>query len=356
MSAMRPARALIDLDALRHNYRLARERHGARSLAVIKANAYGHGSVACARALATEADGFAVAFLDEAMVLRDAGITQPILLLEGVFSSDELLRVAAFDLWPVVHHAGQLAMLEEADLPRPIDVWLKINSGMNRAGFEPKDARAVWQRLRDSGKVGAITLMTHLARADEPQIITTDQQVAAFATATAGLDGPRSLANSPGILGWPCSHADWGRAGILLYGADPLPGEPSGLRAVMTLESQVISVREVPAGTPVGYGARFVTARPSRIGLVALGYADGYPRSTRDGTPVAVDGVETRLVGRVSMDLMTVDLTDLPASGAGSRVELWGSQIPVNRVAESAGTIAYEVLCNVKRVRFEYRG
>lgn len=355
MSAMRPARAIIDLDALRHNYRLARARHGARSLAVIKANAYGHGAVPCARALA-EADGFAVAFMDEAMVLRDAGITQPILLLEGVFSADELLRAAAFDLWPVVHHAGQIEMIEAAELPHPVDVWLKINSGMNRAGFEPDAVRAVWQRLQDSGKVGAITFMTHLARADEPQVIVTPEQVSTFEAAIADLPGARSLCNSAGILGWPVAHADWGRAGILLYGADPMPDEGSGLRPVMTLESAVLSVRDVPAGAPVGYGARFRTDRPTRIGLVAMGYADGYPRSAPDGTPVAVDGVMTRLVGRVSMDMLTVDLSNVPYAGPGSRVELWGAQVPVNRVAEGAGTIAYEVLCNVKRVRFEYAG
>ena len=352
---MRPARALIDLDALRHNYRLARARHGARSLAVIKANAYGHGAVACARAL-PEADGFAVAFLDEAMVLRDAGITQPVVLLEGVFSADELLRAAAFDLWPVVHHPGQIEMIEAADLPHPLHVWLKINSGMNRAGFEPAEARAAWERLQASGKVAGITLMTHLARADEPDVIATPQQVASFEAAIAGLPGPRSVCNSAGILGWPVAHADWGRAGILLYGADPMPESPNGLRAVMTLESRVLSARTLPAGAPLGYGARFRAKRPTRVGLVALGYADGYPRSAPDGTPVAVDGVMTRLIGRVSMDMLTVDLTDLPQAGPGSRVEMWGGQVPVNRVAEGAGTISYEVLCNVKRVRFEYCG
>ena len=353
---MRPARALIDLDALRHNYRLARARHGAHTLAVIKANAYGHGAVQCARALEDEADGFAVAFIDEAMVLREAGILRPILLLEGPFSTEEVQRAAAFDLWPVVHHAGQLSMFDAADLPAPISVWLKLNTGMNRAGFQPEDLRAAWLRLRDSGNVGEITLMTHLARADEPELITTDAQVASFDAAIAGLEGPRSLSNSPGILAWPSTHADWGRAGILLYGADPMPGEPSGLRAVMTLESEVISVRDVPTGTPVGYGARFVTERPTRLGLVAMGYADGYPRSARDGTPVAVDGMPAQLAGRVSMDLLTVDLTDVPGAGPGSRVELWGPQVSVNCVAQAAGTIAYEVLCNVKRVRFEYRG
>lgn len=353
---MRPARALIDLDALRHNYQLARARHGGRALAVVKANAYGHGAVACARALATEADGFAVAFLEEALELRAAGIEQPILLLEGVFEDTELDEVVRHDLWLVVHHAEQIRMIEHAQPALPLAVWLKMNSGMNRAGFLPHEMRPAWQRLRDCGKVGDITLMTHFARADEPHVITTREQIAAFDAATRELPGPRSLANSGGILGWPDAHRDWARPGILLYGADPMPGEPHGLRPVMTLESAVMAVREIPAGAPLGYGARFRADRETRVGLVAMGYADGYPRVVPDGTPVAIDGVRTRLIGRVSMDMLTVDLTDLPTAGLGSRVELWGANIPVNRVAEAAGTIAYELLCNVKRVPRHYLG
>lgn len=353
---MRPARARIDLDALRHNYRLARERHRGRALAVIKANAYGHGAVSCARALAADADGFAVAILEEARELREAGIRKPILVLEGVFAGDELAEVERHDLWTVVHHAEQLRMLETARLARPLPVWLKVNTGMNRAGFEPDALHAAWQRLRESGRVGEITLMSHLARADEPQVITTREQIDCFDTATAGLPGPRSLSNSAGVLAWPQAHRDWARPGILLYGADPLPGEPGGLRPVMTLESEVVAVREVAAGTAIGYGARYRTERPTRVGLVAIGYADGYPRSAPDGTPVTVEGRTARLIGRVSMDMLTVDLTDLPDTGIGSRVELWGREVSVNRVAAGAGTIAYELLCNVKRVRFEYRG
>ncbi|ANQ87085.1 alanine racemase [Azoarcus olearius] len=353
---MRPATALIDLDALRHNYRLARSRHGGRALAVVKANAYGHGAVRCAQALAAEADGFAVAFLDEALELRAAGITQTIVLLEGVFDAAELEQVVAHGLWPVVHHAAQIEMIEQAALARPLDIWLKVNSGMNRAGFVGDAVGSAWQRLRASGKVGEITLMTHFARADEPQVIATAEQLADFDTATRGLPGPRSLANSAAVLGWPDAHADWARPGILLYGADPMPGEGNGLQPVMTLESEVIAVRELAAGAPLGYGARYVAERPRRIGLVAMGYADGYPRSAPDGTPVAVDGQPSMLVGRVSMDMLTVDLTDLPQAGIGSRVELWGRQVPINQVAAGAGTIAYELLCNVKRVAFRYRG
>ena len=353
---MRPARALIDLAALRHNYHLARQLHGGRALAVVKANAYGHGAVRCAQALADEADGFAVAFLDEALELRAAGIQQPILLLEGVFAAEELADVARHGLWTAVHHEAQIEMIERTALAAPIHVWLKINSGMNRAGFLPATVGGAWQRLRASGKVADITLMTHFARADEPQVITTEAQVSRFDAATAHLPGARSLANSGAILGWPQARRDWARPGILLYGADPMPDEGHGLQPVMTLESAVMAVREIAAGEALGYGARFVAERDTRVGLVAMGYADGYPRGVADGTPVAVDGLPTRIIGRVSMDMLTVDLTDLPDAGIGSGVELWGRQVPVNRVARAAGTIAYELLCNVKRVRFSYSG
>ncbi|HJV25427.1 MAG TPA: alanine racemase [Aromatoleum sp.] len=353
---MRPARALIDLDALRHNYLLARSRHGGRALAVVKANAYGHGAIPCARALAPDADGFAVAFLEEALELRAAGIDQPILLLEGVFSGDELDEVVRHDLWIVVHHAEQIRMIDHARPALPIEVWLKMNSGMNRAGFLSHEMLPAWQRLKDCGKVGNITLMTHFARADEPEVISTTEQIVAFDAATREIPGPRSLANSGAILGWPEAHRDWARPGILLYGADPMPGAPNPLRPVMTLESSIMAVREIPQGAPLGYGGRFCADRPTRVGLVAMGYADGYPRTVPNGTPVAVDGIRTRLIGRVSMDMLTVDLTDLPQAGIGSRVELWGNNIPVNRIAEAAGTISYELLCNVKRVRFEYPG
>ncbi|ATE61773.1 alanine racemase [Thauera sinica] len=352
---MRPARALIDLAALRHNYLLARARHGGRALAVVKANAYGHGAARCAHALAGLADGFAVAFLEEALELRAAGIRQPILLLEGPFAPGELAEVHGHGLWIVVHHDEQIRMIETATLAGPLTVWLKINSGMNRAGFVPEAVEGAWRRLNDSGKVAGITLMTHFARADEPHVIATAEQIDRFDTATRHLPGARSLANSGGVLGWPAAHRDWARPGILLYGADPMPGEDNGLQPVMSLESAVIGVREIETGEPLGYGARFIADRPTRVGLVAMGYADGYPRVVPDGTPVAVDGLRTRLIGRVSMDMLTVDLTDLPAAGSGSRVELWGRNIPVNRIAEAAGTIAYELLCNVKRVPFEYR-
>ncbi|MCL2875902.1 MAG: alanine racemase [Betaproteobacteria bacterium] len=349
---MRPARALIDLDALRHNYHIAHQRHGGRVFAVVKANAYGHGAVACAQALSPDADGYAVAFLEEAIALRNSGIRRPILLLEGVFSPDELLEAIHHGFWPAVHHPDQIKMIERTDLPAPIHIWLKINSGMNRAGFPPADVQRVWRQLMTCGKVEECGFMSHFARADEPGCDATAQQIRIFDEATKGLSGARSLANSAAILGWPDAHRNWARAGIMLYGADPMPGEDNSLLPVMTLESRVIAVRNIAAGEPVGYGARFVAARPTRVGLVAMGYADGYPRSAPDGTPVAVDNKPTALIGRVSMDMLTIDLTDIPEAGIDSVVELWGRQVSVNKVAQAAGTIAYELLCNVKRVSF----
>jgi alanine racemase len=349
----RPSRVRIDLDALRRNYASAKALHGGRVLAVLKADAYGHGAVACARALADGADGFAVAFMEEALELRRAGIAEPILALEGAFDANDLDAAAQHRIWLVVHQERQLAMAEHAGGPSGLTVWLKADSGMGRAGFPLAELGGAYRRLAASGRVDGIVLMTHFARADEPDARATADQVAAFDRACAGLDAPRSLANSAGILQWPSARHAWGRAGILLYGADPMPaGAPkaASLRPVMTLESEVFAVRSLPAGAPVGYGGGFVTRRPTRVGLVAIGYADGYPRVAPAGTPVAVDGRRAALIGRVSMDMLTVDLTDLPEAGIGSRVELWGRQVDVNAVAVAAGTIAYELLCNVKRV------
>ena len=353
---MRPAQARIDLSALRHNYGVARARHGARVLAVLKANAYGHGALSCAQALAGVADGYAVAFLDEALPLRAAGVRGPILVLEGAFSVEETVAAARQSCWLVVHDAAQIAMLEDPACRTlaPLAVWLKIDSGMHRAGFAPAHARAAYARLRALPCVGEITLMTHLACADEPDKPHTAAQLDCFDAAAAGLPGPRSVSNSAGLLAWPGARRDWGRAGIALYGADPMPRPDTGLRAVMRLTSQVFAQRTVPAGQAVGYGAAYVARRQTRLGLVAMGYADGYPRRAPSGTAVAVDGHPAALAGRVSMDMLTVDLTDLPQCGPGSTVELWGPQVPVAAVAQAAGTIPYELLCNVKRVRLCY--
>ena len=356
---MRPARALIDLQALRHNYRLARELSGAKALAVIKADAYGHGAVRCALALEAEADGFAVACIEEALELRAAGIKGPILLLEGFFEASELALISANDLWCVVHSLWQLEAIEQSAVAKPLKVWLKLDSGMHRVGLHPKDYQQAYQRLLASGKVARIVLMSHFARADELDAQATAQQLAVFEEARQGLSAECSLRNSPAVLGWPQVPSDWVRPGIMLYGATPFEvpqAEASRLQPVMTLQSRVISVRELPAGEPVGYGAKFLSPRPTRVGVVAMGYADGYPRQAPTGTPVLVAGKRSQLIGRVSMDMLCIDLTDVPEATLGSPVELWGKQVLASDVAGHAGSIPYQLFCNLKRVPLEYIG
>jgi len=356
---MRPARALIDLQALRHNYQLAREVSGARALAVIKADAYGHGALLCAQALEAEADGFAVACIEEALALRAGGIRAPILLLEGFFEADELPLIVEHDFWCVVHALWQLEAIEQAVLAKPINVWLKLDSGMHRVGLEPADYQAAYQRLQASGKVAKIVLMSHFARADELGSQRSAEQVATFEAARQGLSAEVSLRNSPAVLGWPQISSDWVRPGILLFGSTPFEEEnpvAARLQPVMTLESKVISVRELPAGEPVGYGGQFVAPKPMRIGVVALGYADGYPRHAPTGTPVLVAGQRSQLLGRVSMDMLCIDLTDVPQAGLGSTVELWGKNVLASEVAARAETIPYQIFCNLRRVPLLYTG
>lgn len=356
---MRPARALIDLQALRHNYQLAREVTGAKALAVIKADAYGHGAVRCAQALEAEADGFAVACIEEALELRAAGIRAPILLLEGFFEADELPLIVEHDFWCVVHSLWQLDAIEQATLAKPIQVWLKLDTGMHRVGLHPSEYKNAYQRLQASGKVAKIVLMSHFARADELDSLRSVEQVAVFLAARDDLSAEVSLRNSPAILGWPSVPSDWVRPGLMLYGATPFEQDhplAARLQPVMTVESKVICVRELPAGEPVGYGAKFITPKPMRIGVVAMGYADGYPRHAPTGTPVLVAGQRSQLLGRVSMDMLCIDLTDVPEAGLGSTVELWGKNILASELAEKAETIPYQIFCNLKRVPRLYSG
>lgn len=356
---MRPARALIDLQALRHNYQLAREVTGAKALAVIKADAYGHGAVRCAQALEADADGFAVACIEEALELRAAGIRAPILLLEGFFEADELPLIVEHDLWCVVHSLWQLDAIEQATLAKPIQVWLKLDTGMHRVGLHPSEYQSAYQRLQASGKVAKIVLMSHFARADELESLRSVEQVAVFLAARDDLSAEVSLRNSPAILGWPSVPSDWVRPGLMLYGATPFEQDhplAARLQPVMTVESKVICVRELPAGEPVGYGAKFITPKPMRIGVVAMGYADGYPRHAPTGTPVLVAGQRSQLLGRVSMDMLCIDLTDVPDAGLGSTVELWGKNILASELAEKAETIPYQIFCNLKRVPRLYSG
>jgi alanine racemase len=346
----RPIHARIDFDALRHNYLRTRElAGGARMWAVIKANAYGHGITRIARGLAGLADGFALLDLEDAVRLREAGITQPILLLEGFFSPKDLPEIAARQLTVVVHTFEQLDWLASVSLPAGtrVPLFLKINSGMNRLGIPPAQAMAALARLRAWPHAGVIGLMTHFADADGERGVET--QLARFRPLTEGFDGPLTMANSAALLRFPQTHADWVRPGILLYGASPATAyasaEQIGLKPVMRFEAKVIAVQHLQPGERIGYGGIFTAERAMRIGTVACGYADGYPRHAPNGTPVAVDGVRSRLVGRVSMDMISVDLTDIPAAALGSVVELWGEHVSLDDVAAAAGTVNYELLC-----------
>jgi alanine racemase len=350
----RPAVAHIRLDNFRYNYRVAKQTHGGKALAVIKANAYGHGAVQCAQAIANEADGFAVACFEEALQLRQAGIKNPILLLEGFFEASELSEIVANDLWIVVHAEWQVGILLSAKLAKPLHVWLKMDSGMHRVGLEESAYETAYMRLAGHANIAKIVLMSHFANADNLESEHTNQQIALFQNTVQSLGAQEiSLANSAAILGWSQSYKNWSRPGIMLYGADPLMLIDTPLHVVMQLTSQIISIRHVKKGESIGYGSIFTADKDMKVGVVACGYADGYPRSVTNA-PAAVDGNMTRVIGRVSMDMLFVDLTEIASAKIGSQVELWGDQVLANDVAKAAGTIAYELFCNVKRVQFRY--
>ena len=342
----RPIRAIINNAALRHNLGVVR-RHApaSRVLGVVKANAYGHGVMRVARVLADAGvDGFALLELDAAVRLREAGITQRLVMLEGFFEADELPVLASHRIDTAVHCQDQVAMLKQA--PGPLHVLMKLNTGMNRLGFAAHDGQAIWQELRALPAVNAVTLMTHFANSDDSRGV--DWQMQTFTLMTSGMHAPRTMANSAAIVRYPHTHADWVRPGIMLYGATPFADVSAAaldLRPVMTLKSRIIAVQHLKPGDSVGYGGAFVVEHEMRIGVVACGYADGYPRHAPSGTPVRVAGVITRTVGRVSMDMLCVDLTALPAAGVGSEVTLWGEGNPVDDVATAAGTVGYELLC-----------
>ena len=342
----RPILARIEPAAFRHNYLLARQRAGgARAWAVVKANAYGHGVLSCAGAVRDCVDGFALLEIGEAMRLRTAGFAQPIVLLEGFFAEDDLRLAAANAISSAIHCEEQLRLLELTELEAPLAVFIKLNTGMNRLGFVPEQLPGVLARLRASGKTGQISVMTHFACADGAGI---DEQLARFNAVAEPTGLPRSVANSAALLRYPQAAYDWVRPGIMLYGGSPMPDLQSateiGLRPVMTLVSRIIGVQTLQAGDSVGYGASFTADRPMRVGTVACGYADGYPRHAPTGTPILVNGQRTRTLGRVSMDMLACDLTGLDA-GIGSSVTLWGEGMPADEVASAAGTVSYELFC-----------
>ena len=352
---MREAVLSISRAALQHNLQRVREcMPGARVLAMVKADAYGHGAVEVVRAL-HGADGFGVALLQEAEALRNAGITLPITLLEGVFTAAEMQVVVLHGLTTIVHQSSQVDLFRAVAADRPVDVWLKLDTGMHRLGFALEQAAEVYRTLCALPGVRSVGLLTHFARADEPEQRHTREQIERFRAlqrqleAETGAAIPDSLANSAGILAWPGAAGSWVRPGIMLYGGSPFAdrsAEALGLRPVMTLSSRLIAIRELKAGEAVGYGGTWVAPRDTRIGVVAIGYGDGYPRHAANGTPVLVNGVRVPLAGRVSMDMITVDLGDVPAA-IGDPCILWGEGLPADEVAAASGTISYELFCKV---------
>ena len=355
----RPLVATTDISAMRSNLALARSMMpGTRVWAVVKADAYGHGLVNAFQAF-TDADGLSLVELDRAIALRELGWHKPLMMMEGMFSADELASFQQYQLQPVIHNPAQLDMLRHAT-GAPLHVHLKINSGMNRLGFAPDQVREAYQRLRAMPVVSGISLLTHFANAENPSAALTPQrQLQRFHECTQGIDAELSLSNSAAVLLQSQIGCDWIRPGVMLYGGSPgsRVAQDFGLVPAMTLNSELISVQQLQPGESVGYGSLFTAEHAMRIGIVACGYADGYPRHAPTGTPILVDGVRTRVLGRVSMDMLSVDLTPIPGADIGSKVTLWGDGLPIDEVAAAAGTIGYELMCAVApRVRRETRG
>ncbi len=342
----RPIVARFSLSAMQHNLQVVRRlAPSSRVAAVIKANAYGHGTLRVAHAL-QQADAFALLNIEAAAQLRHHGLAHPIIMLEGMFGSDELPDYCAHHLIPVVHQPQQLEWLLQGRLARPLDVWIKLNTGMNRLGFTADQLPEAVTRLGQSPNINRITLMSHFADADRPGGC--DEPLIHFNNATSAWPIQRSLANSAAIIDYPPAHGDWVRPGIMLYGASPFSDRSAsslGLLPVMTLQSRIIGLQHLHPGDRVGYGATYTATRQMRIGIVACGYADGYPRHAPTGTPILVDGARTQTIGRVSMDMLAVDLSELPQSGLDSPVTLWGDGLSVDEVAHASGTIGYELLC-----------
>ncbi len=350
----RPIQATIHLPALRHNLAQIRSRApDAQLWAVVKANAYGHGIERAFEGL-RGADGFALLDLNEAQRVRDLGWRGPILLLEGAFEPRDLELCSRLGLWHTVHCDEQIDWLAAHKTNVPLRVFLKMNSGMNRLGFTPGRYRAAWTRLEALPQVDEISLMTHFSDADGPKGVAA--QLATFERATRDLPGERTLSNSAAVLRHNSISSDWVRAGIALYGGAPdFPAHSAAhwsLQPTLTLTSRLIAVQELAVGDTIGYGSAFVADAPTRVGVVACGYADGYPRHCSTGTPVLLDGIRTRVVGRVSMDMITVDLANMPHAGVGSEVTLWGQSssgkiLPIDEVAHAGATVAYELMCKL---------
>ena len=345
--------AHIDRSALAHNLRVVRAQTGAsRVLAVVKADAYGHGAVRSARAF-EEADGLAVARVEEALALRRAGVGGTILVLGGFGDRESLDRLAAEGVDAVVHAPEQVEMLRARPAGPPVRLWVKVDTGMHRLGFSPADFPEVWYELAAlPGVARPLHAMSHFASADEPGGGASPGQIARFDDALASIAAtpPVSLANSAAVLAVPAAHRDWVRPGLMLYGASPMPGRRArdhGLRPVMTLTAPLVAVKTLERGAPVGYGGTWAAPDTMPLGIAAIGYADGYPRHAPSGTAVLVNGRRAALAGRVSMDLIAIDLRGCPDARRGDRVTLWGEGLPVEEIAEAAGSFPYELLARV---------
>ena len=353
----RAARATLDLGALRHNFEHIRKQAPAsRVLAVIKANGYGHGLLRVARAL-PGADGFGVAHIEEALALREGGIGQPIVLLQGFTCAEEITLLARQRIDTVVHHPEQVRMLECQPPPQPLGVWLKLDTGMHRLGLAAADADAARMRLQACPGVELRAVLSHLARADEPEQPCSEQQRAEFLRLSEGWGLPRSLANSAALFAARRYHFDWVRPGLALYGMSPFAqghAAELGLRPVLSLRGHVVAVKALRRGEAVGYGGAWRASRDTRLAIVAVGYADGYPRHAASGTPVLLGGRPCPLAGRVSMDMLAVELPPEITPRLGEEAVLWGEGLPVEDIARAAGTIPYELVCKLTpRVRLE---
>lgn len=347
----RPTRALLSVQALRHNFQEVRRRAPrSRVMAIVKSNGYGHGLSWVATTLANEADAFGVASVEEAVALREAGIGKPVCLLEGFFEPAELPLLAQHNLAPVVHHEVQLRALENARVQRPLSVWIKLDTGMHRLGFAPEMFAAVLARLKSASSVGEIRVMSHFANADDLKDSMTREQLQRFQKSVGNSGLEASIANSAGVIVWPEAHLDCVRPGIMLYGGSPFSDKSAqslGLKPVMTLMTKLIAISRRRKGEPVGYSGEYRCPEDMPVGVAGIGYGDGYPRRMPAGTPVLLEGKRVPIVGRVSMDMTTLDLRTQPDAKVGDTVTLWGDGLPADEIATCAGTVSYELFCQV---------
>jgi alanine racemase len=357
-----PVIANVNLTALQHNCDVIRKTAPrSKILAVVKSNAYGHGIVPVAQAVDSKVDAFGLAWLNEAIRIKESGVTKPLLLLKGVLTQGDLLCANSYGLDMVVHNFHQIELIEKTALHNPFKVWLKIDTGMHRLGFQPQDVAAAYQRLMKHPKIiKPLCLMTHFSDADDTNNAKTAGQIELFNRIVTDLklEGEKCLANSGGTVGWPQAHTDWVRSGILMYGASPMlgsTGKKLGLKPAMTMVTKILSIQHLTKGAQIGYGSTWSCPEDMPVGLVNAGYGDGYPRNAPSGTPLLINSVRCPLIGRVSMDIMSVDLRPCPQAKIGDEVILWGEGLPIEEVAHGANTVAYELFCHItQRVCFKY--